>query len=60
MREIVDDMYSLVTRIGVTQLDLSHRSMHDHLTGLPNRRHIEEQILRVCAQVQRGANYAVD
>jgi len=59
MEEIVDQTYALVARIGTTQSDLSHLSMHDHLTSLPNRRYIEEEILRTCAQVERGANFSV-
>jgi len=60
MRDIVDEMYALVTRIGAQQSNLSHQSMHDHLTGMPNRRYIEDEILRACAQAQRGgASYAV-
>ena len=59
MQPIADEMYALVTRIGTQQSNLSHQSMHDHLTGLPNRRYIEEELIRVCAQAQRGVCQSV-
>ena len=59
MQPIADEMYALVTRIGKQQSNLSHQSMHDHLTGLPNRRYIEEELVRVCAQAERGVCHSV-
>lgn len=59
IQPIADEMYALVTRIGKQQSNLSHQSMHDHLTGLPNRRYIEEELVRICAQAQRGVNHSV-
>lgn len=51
------EIQQLVKQLSSKQASLTFNSNHDPLTGLHNRRHMEEHLEHSCALVERGLNF---
>ena len=58
-REIVARIERLSRLLFEQQAKLTSDSLHDVLTGLPNRRNLENHLEHICGMVHRGAGFCV-
>jgi diguanylate cyclase (GGDEF)-like protein len=58
-REIVAKIERLSRLLFEQQAKLTTDSLHDVLTGLPNRRNLENHLEHICGMVHRGAGFCV-
>jgi diguanylate cyclase (GGDEF)-like protein len=56
-REIVAKIGDLSRQLHQQQKKLTVDSLHDHLTGLPNRRNLEDYLEHICGMVHRGSGF---
>lgn len=56
-REIVAKIGGLSRQLHQRQAKLTVDSLHDHLTGLPNRRNLEDYLEHICGMVHRGSGF---
>jgi diguanylate cyclase (GGDEF)-like protein len=55
-RPMIRDVADTVAGLEDTQRALAHSALHDHLTGLPNRRYVEEHLRRTLAAAARNGH----
>jgi diguanylate cyclase (GGDEF)-like protein len=56
-REIVEKIGDLSRQLHQQQAKLTVDSLYDHLTGLPNRRSLEDYLEHICGMVHRGSGF---
>lgn len=56
VRPLLRDTAREVAALEDSRDQLAHNALHDHLTGLPNRRYVEEHLDRTLASASRAGN----